>query len=240
MSESIDILAIGVHPDDVELSCSGTLLHHISLGRTVGILDLTKGELGTRGNAKLRSVEAEQAAEILGVTFRAQADLPDGLFDRSTEYMLKIIPFIRAYQPKIVLANAIRDRHPDHGRSAGLVADACFYSGLVKIKTHWKGDEQKAWRPQALYHYIQDDHHTPDFVVNISAFIDQKLQAIKAFKSQFYSEESQEPLTPISQKNFLDAVLAKNAVFGRSIGVNYAEGFICSRIPGVHDIFNLI
>jgi len=236
----LNILAIGVHPDDVELSCTGTLLKHIDLGYHVGILDLTRGELGTRGDAETRDLEAAKAAKVQGIKIRAQAGLADGFFENNKESLLKIIPFIRYYQPDIILANAISDRHPDHGRAAKLVSDACFYSGLIKITTSWEGQLQEAWRPKALYHYVQDRHLTPDFVVDITKYIDNKIAAILAFETQFYSPEEDGPVTPISQKNFIDALKGKNAVFGRSIGADFAEGFICDRIPGVSDLHDLL
>jgi len=235
----LNILAIGVHPDDVELSCTGTLLKHIDLGYQIGILDLTKGELGTKGNVESRRLEAVQAAKIQGIAVRDQAGLADGFFENNKENLLKVIPFIRKYQPDIILANAIDDRHPDHGRAAKLIADACFYSGLIKIQTDMNGENQAAWRPKALYHYVQDRHLHPDFVIDITPYIHRKIEAIMAFESQFYNPNDDGPVTPISQKNFIDALKGKNAVFGRSIGVDYAEGFTYSRIPGVKDLFDL-
>lgn len=238
--KKVDILAIGIHPDDVELSCSGTLLVHKALGKSFGILDLSRGELGTRGNATTRTTEAMEAARILGATFRHQLDLPDGLFALTPEYWMPIVRALRACQPQIVLCNAPDDRHPDHGRAARLTLDACFYAGLEKIPTHDDlGHPQTIWRPNAVYHYIQDKQLTPDFVVDISPFINQKMQAIRAFKSQFYDPESLEPETPISSSAFMEFMLAKNRVFGRPIQAAYAEGFLCPRTPGVHNLFNL-
>lgn len=236
-----DILAIGIHPDDVELSASGTLLRHAAQGRTFGLLDLSRGELGTRGNAELRTREAMEAAGILGAAFREQLDIPDGLFVWSPENLLKIVQAIRKYQPEIVLCNAPDDRHPDHGRSAKLVADACFYSGLPKIQTTGTdGQAQMQWRPKAVYHYIQDKQLTPDFVVDITPWFEQKMRAILAFRSQFYDEEQPGgPQTPISGKEFLEFMEAKASVFGRPAQVKYAEGFICARTPGVRDLFDL-
>lgn len=236
----VDILAIGVHPDDVELSCSGTLLKHIKQGYKVALLDLTRGELGTKGDADTRKTEASNAASIMGIAIRDQVGLADGFFQYSKENILKIIPYIRKYRPKIVLTNAPEDRHPDHGRAAKLTADACFYSGLIKIKTEVDGIKQEAWRPDAVYHYIQDNHLSPDFVVDITEELDTKIEAIMAYKSQFYNEDNIGPETPISQKNFIDSVKGKNAVFGRSIRVDFAEGFICQRIPGVNTLMDLI
>ncbi len=230
----LDILAIGVHPDDIELSCSGTLLKHIEQGYLVGLCDLTQGELGTRGNAPLRLKEAENARALMGAKVRENLEMKDGFFEHSPLNIRKIATVIRKYRPDIVLANALDDRHPDHGRAAKLIADACFYSGLRKIE-----DGFEAWRPKALYHYIQDRNLTPDFVVDISSFIEKKMELIQSFKSQFFDPEAKEPSTPISSKAFLDFIYAKNKSMGRSIGVDYAEGFNQSRILGVKDLFDL-
>lgn len=237
----IDILAIGIHPDDVELSASGTLLRHADQGYSFGLLDLTRGELGTRGNADLRTSEAMESARLLGAAFREQLDLPDGLFVYSPENLLKIIRSIRASQPDIVLCNAPDDRHPDHGRSAKLVADACFYAGLPKIEMLTQtGSPLPAWRPRAVYHYVQDKQLQPDFVVDITPFFERKMEAILTFRSQFYDEENPDgPQTPISGKDFLDFMKAKAAVFGRPAHYQYAEGFICARTPGVKNLFDL-
>ena len=236
----VDVLAIGVHPDDVELGCSGTLAKHIAMGKTVGILDLTLGELGTRGNAELRTKEADASAKILGVASRTQLNFKDGFFQNNEEHQRKIIEQIRKYQPEIILCNAISDRHPDHGRAAKLVSDACFYSGLIKIETELEHMQQKAWRPKAVYHYIQDHYIHPDFVIDISDFFEQKHASIMAFSSQFYSANSNEPQTPISGKDFLESLNSKMAIWGRSIGVRYAEGFTVERYPGVNSLFDLI
>lgn len=235
----LDILAIGVHPDDVELSCAGTLLKHIALGKTAGILDLTRGELGTRGSAELRTREANASAKILGLSVREQLTMPDGFFENNEAYQREIIKMIRKYQPEIVLCNAVSDRHPDHGRAAKLAADACFYSGLVKIETELDGAKQAAWRPKAVYHYIQDHYLKPDFVVDITAHFETKMESIMAFSSQFFDPNSKEPETPISSKNFRDYVVAKHAIMGRSINVEYAEGFTVSRAIGVKNLFDL-
>jgi bacillithiol biosynthesis deacetylase BshB1 len=236
----IDILAIGAHADDVELSCAGTLLKHIALGKKVGLLDLTAGELGTRGTPELRKREAEASARILGVAFRKNAGMADGFFKNDREHQLRVIQYLRAHRPEIVLCNAVADRHPDHGRAAALVSEACFYSGLAKIQTDWEGTAQQAWRPRAVYHYVQDRSIKPDFVVDISAFLAKKLEAIQAFSSQFYNPESKEPLTPISSKQFLDFVISRSAHFGRDIQVDYAEGFTVDRTIGVENLFDLI
>ena len=235
----IDILAIGVHPDDVELSCSGTIAKHIAMGKTIGILDLTKGELGTRGNAEIRTREANNAAAILGVQFRKQLDFKDGFFESNEVHQKQIIEILRLHQPDIILCNAIDDRHPDHGRAAKLVADACFYGGLIKIETFHQGQIQTAWRPKAVYHYIQDNFIHPDFVIDISNFMEMKHKAIMAFASQFYNPNSNEPVTPISSKEFLEHLNSKMAIWGRAIGVAYAEGFTVNRYPGVDSLFDL-
>ena len=239
----VDILAIGVHPDDIELACSGTLLKHISLGKTVGLLDLTTGELGTRGSGPLRLVEAANAATMMGASFRKNLQLSDGFFRYSQANILKIIPVIRACQPDIILANSLTDRHPDHGRAAKLVADACFYAGLAKIDTVGEdGQAQERWRPKALYHYIQDRNLVPDFVVDITGFEDQKEALILAFKSQFFDEggENTELDTPISGKDFLEFLRAKAKTYGRVAGFEYAEGYNVDRTIGVENLFNLI
>jgi bacillithiol biosynthesis deacetylase BshB1 len=241
MTNKVDILAIGVHPDDVELCASGTLLRHAAMGKTFGILDLSRGELGTRGTAEIRLQEAAAAAKLLGAAFRQTLDIPDGFFTYSPENWLKIVRVIRACQPEIVLCNAPDDRHPDHGRSAKLEADACFYAGLEKIETFDnEGNKQEKWRPKAIYHYIQDLQLRPDFVVDITPWIDRKMESIMAFRSQFYDPANGAPDTPISGKEFLEFMKAKMRVFGRSIWAGYAEGFICSRPPGVGDLFDLI
>ncbi|MCO6499305.1 MAG: bacillithiol biosynthesis deacetylase BshB1 [Vicingus serpentipes] len=235
----LDILAIGVHPDDVELGCSGTLLKHIAQGKKVGILDLTKGELGSRGSGELRLQEAEKSAELLGVVIRENLVFEDGFFKNDKAHQLKIIEILRKYQPEVVLANAPKDRHPDHGRAAQLVSEACFYSGLVKIETEMDGKKQELWRPNAVYHYIQDRFLQPDFVVDVTDFVDQKMEAIMAFSSQFYNPDSDLPETPISSQQFLDFVKARMANFGRDIGADFAEGFTVERVVGVEDITGL-
>lgn len=236
----VDILAFGVHPDDVELSCSGTLLRHIEMGYTVGLCDLSRGELGTRGNAQLRMQEAEQARIMLGASFRLNLEMADGFFVHDKEHILKIVRIIRKYKPEIVLANALSDRHPDHGRAAKLIADACFYSGLIKIETSDdEGNIQDSWRPSAVYHYIQDRNLKADFVVDIANYMDKKLDIIMAFSSQFYSPESDEPETPISKRDFLDFVKSKNKSYARDAGFEYAEAFNSGRNIGVTDLFDL-
>ena len=240
----LDILAFAAHPDDVELACSGTLLKHIEMGKTVGLIDLTKGELGTRGTAATRKKEAADAAKMMGAKVRENLDMGDGFFEIKKENTLKIIKAIRKYQPEIVLANALNDRHPDHGRAAKLVAEACFYAGLQKIETKDGRKKQEKWRPKAVYHYIQDRNLTADFVVDITEHIDKKMEIILAFKSQFYIPEAKEYAkelqTPISGKQFLDFLRAKAATYGRPAGLDYAEGFNVSRMMGVKNLFDLI
>ncbi|MBX7176182.1 MAG: bacillithiol biosynthesis deacetylase BshB1 [Saprospiraceae bacterium] len=240
MIQPVDILAIGVHPDDVELSCSGTLLKHKAAGMRFGILDLTLGELGTRGNSAIRKEEAMKAAELMGAVFRIQLDLGDGFFNYSEQSIRAIIPVIRAARPALVLANALEDRHPDHGRAAKLTADACFYAGLRKITSVWEGQEQAAHRPRAVYHYSQDYYLPPDLIVDISDFMDAKLEAIRCFKSQFYDPQSKEPESPISGKEFIDEVTAKCRVAGRSVGVRFGEAFNVKRPPGIQLLTDLL
>ena len=236
----IDILAIGIHPDDVELSASGTLLRHAAQGKSFGLLDLSRGELGTRGTVEIRAAEAAESAMRMGAAFREMLDIPDGLFEHKPENWLQIVRAIRACQPEIVLCNAPDDRHPDHGRAAKMTADACYYAGLEKIETFDnEGVAQQKWRPKAVYHYIQDRQLIPDFVVDITPFFAKKMECILTFRSQFFNPEGERPNTPISGKDFLDFMEAKARVFGRSIEAQYAEGFICSRIPGVGDLFGL-
>lgn len=236
----LDILAIGAHPDDVELGCSGTLAKEISKGKKVGILDLTRGELGTRGSAEIRDQEAKKAAEILGVTVRENVAFKDGFFVNDSDHQMEIIKIIRKYKPEIVLTNAIKDRHIDHGKGSKLSSSACFLSGLKKIETQLNGETQEAWRPKQVLHYIQWQDITPDIVVDISGFIDQKIEAVKAYKSQFYNPDSNEPETPISDNNFLQSVEYRASNLGRLIFKDYAEGFTTERYPAVDSVFDLI
>lgn len=240
----VDILAFGAHPDDVELSCSGTLLRHLAMGKTVGLVDLTRGELGTRGTAEIRAQESANAAQLMGAKFRENLDMADGFFTHNQENLLKVITAIRTHQPTLVLANAPEDRHPDHGRAAKLVAEACFYSGLVKIETFGPdGQLQERWRPKALYHYIQDHNLVPDFVVDVSEFMEKKMELVLAFRSQFYipeaKEYSKELSTPISGQDFKEFLYAKCRAYGREAGFDYGEGFITDRTPGVKNLFDL-
>lgn len=237
--KSVDILAVGVHPDDVELSCSGTLLKHKSLGYTFGILDLTLGELGTRGSAELRTKEAMAAAQLMGAEFRIQLNIGDGFFQQDENALRQIIPIIRASKAKILLTNSIEDRHPDHGRAAKLVYDASFLAGLHRIETSWNNIQQSAHRPSVIYHYTQDYFLSPDLVVDITGFEDEKLKAILCFASQFYDPNSNEPESAISNKSFMDQIRAKDRVAGRSIGVEFGESFKVRRSIGVSDLFTL-
>jgi bacillithiol biosynthesis deacetylase BshB1 len=237
----IDILAIGVHPDDIELSACGTLFRHIDLGYSVGLCDLTQGELGTRGSAEIRLQESKAVEIFIGAKFRENLGMKDGFFEYSEENLFKIIRVVRKHKPEIVLANAVSDRHPDHGRAAKLVQEACFYSGLVKIVcSDEKGNDLEAWRPKSIYHYIQDRNIKADFVVDISPYIDKKIETILKYKSQFFNPDSNEPNTPISSQMFLDFIKAKNKSYGRDIGVEFAEAFNVSRDIGVNNLFDLI
>lgn len=236
----LDILAIGVHPDDVELGCAGTLLKQMAKGNSVGILDLTRGELGTRGNAETRLKEASAAAKILGIDVRENLGFEDGFFKNDKEHQIALIRILRKYQPQVVISNAKYDRHPDHGRSAKLTYDACFLSGLPKIETELNGESQPAFRPRVLYHYIQAIHAEPDFSVDITEYMERKLQSVYAYKSQFYNPDSTEQETFISSPEFMEFVKARAAHFGVPIGAKYAEAFTVNRIPGVEDIMSLV
>ena len=236
----LDILAFGAHPDDVELGCGGTIAKEISLGKKVGIVDLTRGELGTRGSVEIRNRESALAAGILGVSVRENLDMRDGFFVNDEAHQLKIIEMIRKYQPEIVLCNAIDDRHIDHGKGSKLVSDACFLSGLMKIETRFEGQEQQAWRPKLVYHYIQWKNITPDFVVDVSGFHQKRVEAVLAYSSQFYNPDSDEPETPIASKNFLESLNYRAQDLGRLIGVEYAEGFTAERYLAVNSLENLM
>jgi N-acetylglucosamine malate deacetylase 1 len=236
----LDILAVGAHPDDVELSCSGTLAKEVDRGKKVGILDLTRGEMGTRGTAETRKEEAAAAAEILGISMRHNLGFRDAYFINDEAHQLEVIKILRKYRPEIVLCNAVEDRHIDHGRGAKLVSEACFLSGLRKVKTTYEGEVQEAWRPKLVYHYIQWRNLEPDVVVDISGYMDKKLAAVKAYKTQFYDENSKEPSTPISSDNFLDSITYRARDLGRLIGTDHAEGFTVERYAAVDSIFDLI
>ncbi len=236
----LDILAFGAHPDDVELSCAGTILKHIKQGKKVGIVDLTAGELGTRGSAKLRKNEAVKAMKMMGIHARECLNLRDGFFDHNEESVVKVIKAIRKYQPHLVLANAPSDRHPDHGRASKIVSEACFYSGLSKLKTHVGNKTQESWRPQAVYHYIQDRYATPDFVIDITDFFEKKMEVILCYESQFHNPLYKGVETPISSKEFLEYLRARAVAFGRNINCKYAEGYLTERTPGVDSFFDLL
>jgi len=236
----LDILAFGAHPDDVELGCSGTLAKEISLGKKVGIVDLTQGELGTRGSVEKRYQEAAKASEILGVTVRHNLKFRDGFFVNDEKHQMEVIKMIRKYQPEIVLCNAIDDRHIDHPKGSKLVSDACFLSGLRMIETEWEGQNQEVYRPKMVYHYIQWKNIEPDFVVDISDFMDKKLEAVFAYDSQFFRPDSTEPITPIATQNFQESIEYRAKDLGRLIGVDYAEGFTAERLVAVNTLSDLI
>lgn len=237
----LDILAIGAHPDDVELGCGATLAKEISKGKKVGIIDLSRGELGTRGTVETRDEEASNAANILGVTMRTNMEFPDGFIQNDKYHQIELVKQIRKFRPEMVICNAVDDRHIDHGKASKLVSDACFLSGLQKIDTKCEESDawQEAWRPKAVYHYIQWKNITPDIVVDVSAFIKVKLKAVFAYKTQFYNPESNEPETPISSKNFTDSIEYRARDLGRLVGVEYAEGFTVERLPAVDSLFDL-
>jgi len=236
----LDILAIGAHPDDIELSCGGTILSHVAKGYKVGLLDLTRGELGTRGTPETRMEEAANAAKILGVSVRENLGFADGFFINDREHQLELIRYIRKYQPDIIIAPAIRDRHPDHARAALLVEDATFLSGLLKVETKLNGEIQRASRPTAVYHYIQALDIKPDFAVDISAFFDRKIEAIGAYRTQFYDPNSTEPNTFISSPEFLDFIRGRASHFGVPLGVKYAEGYTSMKLIGVNNLKDII
>ncbi|MDG1812140.1 MAG: bacillithiol biosynthesis deacetylase BshB1 [Polaribacter sp.] len=236
----LDILAFGAHPDDVELGAGATIAKEISLGKKVGIVDLTRGELGTRGSADLRDVEAANAARILGVSVRENVGFADGFFINDKANQLEIIKMIRKYQPEIVLCNAIDDRHIDHSKGSKLVSDACFLSGLLKIETELGGKQQEKWRPKQVYHYIQWKNIEPDFVVDVTGFMDVKIASVKAYSSQFFDPASKEPDTPITSKNFIDSIGYRANDLGRLINVDAAEGFTSERYVAVENLSKLI
>jgi len=235
-----DFLAIGAHPDDVELGCGGTIIKLISEGKTVSVIDLTEGELGTRGTSETRAQEAVDAAKILGLTSRENLKMKDGFLNNSEYYQLKIVEKIRKYKPTIVLANAIDDRHPDHAKAAKLVSDACFLSGLKKVETFEEGELQEAWRPKHIFHYIQWKNIVPEFVIDISGFMDKKIEACLAYKTQFYNPESKEPITPIATKDFLESLTYRAQDLGRLSGVEYAEGFTTEKLIALKNFDGII
>lgn len=239
----LDILAIGVHPDDVELGCSGVLINEIKRGKKTGILDLTQGELGTRGDEHTRFSEAQNAAKIIGVDVRENLKMRDGFFKNDEEHQLKLIAVIRKYQPEIVFANILDDRHPDHGRAGHLIADACFLSGLLKVKTNDEnGKPQEKWRPKYIFHYLQDWYHEPDLLMDVSDVFEQKMKSVEAYTTQFHVEGklSEGVETYISTPDFLQSVVARARMFGKRIGVKYAEGFTCEKKIGLRNLDGLI
>jgi bacillithiol biosynthesis deacetylase BshB1 len=237
----LDILVFGAHPDDAELGAGATIAKATANGKKVGIIDLTRGELGTRGSAEIRDMEAGNAAKILGISVRENLEFADGFFTNDKHHQLAVIQLVRKYQPDIVLCNAIDDRHIDHAKGSKLVSDACFLSGLVKIDTKLPGDDewQLQWRPKQVYHYIQWKNLEPDFVIDVSGFIDKKMEAISAYASQFYDPDSQEPNTPISSKNFTDSIEYRARDLGRLIGVEHGEGFNAERYIGVKNLWDI-
>jgi len=235
----LHILAIAAHPDDIELGCAGTLIKHALRGQEVGILDLTEGELGTRGTPGLRRQEAQNAAKVMGIKVRENARIADGFFRNDEAHQRKLITYIRHYQPEIVIANALSDRHPDHGRGGRLIADACFLSGLRKVVTEWEGKPQEPWRPKRVYHMQQDRVYEPTFIVDISAAF-KKMEAIRCYKSQFHDPSSNEPITYIATEGFLNNILYRDALMGRRIGVAYGESFTSENIPGLDSLDDLL
>jgi bacillithiol biosynthesis deacetylase BshB1 len=238
----LDILAIGVHPDDVELGCSGVLLNEAANGKITGIIDLTEGELGTRGTVETRYAEAAAAAAILGVKVRENLRMRDGFFRNDEEHQLQLIQVIRNYQPEVVLGNILDDRHPDHGRAGNLIADACFLAGLAKIETFdANGAPQARWRPKMLLHYMQDWYHEPDLLVDISDVFEQRMASIKAYTTQFGAQNDNDgPQTYISTPDFLESIIARARMFGKRIGVKYAEGFISQKKIGIRSLDSLV
>ncbi len=236
----LDILAFGAHPDDVELGCGGTLIKEIENGKKVGVIDLTQGELGSRGTIHTRKEEAAHAAEIMGLTIRENLALRDGFFEVNEASLLAVIEMIRKYKPSVVISNAVTDRHPDHGRGKELVERASFLSGLIRIETALNGVAQEKWRPNLVLNYIQDYYIKPDVVVGVTNQMDKKMEAVMAYKTQFYNPESKEPTTPISSKEFIEHLKGRASNYGRAIGEQYAEGFTCSRYLGVEQISSLI
>lgn len=235
----LDILVLAVHPDDAELGCSGTIVKHIALGKKVGIVDFTRGELGTRGTAETRDEEAAQSAKILGLHIRENLGFKDGFFKNDEEHQMQVIQMIRKYQPEIVLSNAVHDRHPDHGRAGDLANDACFLSGLSKINTAIGGMAQKPWRPSLILQYIQDRYIKPDIIIDITTHMETKLDSIKAFKTQFFNPDLDEPDTYISSPEFFESVIGRAREFGKSIGATYGEGFTSRKLLGVDSLFSL-
>lgn len=238
----LDLLAIAPHPDDVELACSGTLMLHIAQGMKVGVIDLTRGELGTRGTAASRLAEAAAAAQVMGIHLRENLGMEDGFFANDKAHQLQLIQAIRRFQPEVVIANALEDRHPDHGRAARLIADSCFLSGLRKIETSWEGRLQAAWRPKQVFHFMQDRYLKPDFILDISDYMERKIAAIRCYRSQFFVQDyaSDEPQTYISTPEFLDSIIGRAQILGKRIGVKYGEGFTTEAALGIRSLKDLL
>ena len=237
----LDLLAIGSHPDDVELGCSGTLIKEIKRGKKVGIIDLTQGELGTRGTITTRYQEAADAARIMGIDVRENLKMRDGFFKNDEEHQMQLIKILRKYQPEIVIGNILEDRHPDHGRGGWLIYDACFFSGLIQVKTFDEnGRHQEKWRPKMLLHFIQDRFYEPNFIIDISEVWEQRMEAIKAYKTQFYNPQSNEPQTYLSSPDFIEALTARARLLGKRIGVRYGEGFLSKKSIGLDNLDSLV
>jgi bacillithiol biosynthesis deacetylase BshB1 len=236
----VDILVLAAHPDDAELGCAGTILKHISYGHKVGVVDFTRGELGTRGTPETRAAEAADAAKIMGLSVRDNLGLPDGFFLNDKHHQLQVVTAIRKYQPEIVLANAIHDRHPDHRRGAELAFEACFLAGLAKVQTADQGKQQQPWRPKNVYHYVQSQFIKPDFVIDVTPFWEKKMEAIRAYKTQFYDPSSKEAETYISKPGFLDMLQSRAVEYGHAIGAKYGEGFTVRKYIGVKSLFDLL
>jgi len=237
----LDILAIGAHPDDVELGCSGTLINEIRRGKKAGIVDLTQGELGTRGTIETRYAEATEAAQVMGISARENLKMRDGFFRNDEEHQMQVVRILRKYQPEIVIANVLEDRHPDHGRGGWLVYDACFFSGLRQVKTFDdEGKEQEKWRPKMLLHYIQDRFYEPDIIIDVSDVWEQRMQSVKAYKTQFHDPNSKEPQSYLSTPDFLEFLTARARSLGKRIGVKYGEGFLSKKNIGLRDLDSLV
>ena len=237
----LDVLAIGSHPDDVELGCSGTLINEVKKGKKVGIVDLTQGELGTRGTVQTRYDEAANAAKIMGITVRENLKMRDGFFKNDEEHQMQLVRILRKYKPEIVIGNILEDRHPDHGRGGWLTYDACFFSGLRQVKTTGDdGQEQEKWRPKLLLHYIQDRFYEPDIITDVTEVWEQRMAAIRAYKTQFYEPNSDEPQSYLSSPEFIEALTARARLLGKRIGVKYGEGFLSKKSIGIKDLDSLI
>lgn len=237
----LDVLAIGAHPDDVELGCSGTLINEVKKGKKVGIIDLTQGELGTRGTVETRYREAAEAAQIMGISVRENLKMRDGFFQNDETHQMQLVEVLRKYRPEIVIGNILEDRHPDHGRGGWLIYDACFLSGLRQIKTtDGEGREQEKWRPKMLLHYIQDRFYEPDIIIDVSEVWEQRMQSIKAYKTQFHDPSSQEPQSYLSTPDFMEAIVARARLLGKRIGVKYGEGFLSKKNIGLASLDALV